>query len=83
MPPALPVVADSDRHAGRTIIVIDPKHYRPSEVDLLLGNPEKVMRTLGCKPCVAFEELVEMKVHADLQRLELQPDKSPSPSRIG
>jgi GDPmannose 4,6-dehydratase len=48
---------------------VDPRFYRPAEVDVLLGNPSKAKRLLGWEPQVAFEELVEMMVRADVDRL--------------
>jgi GDPmannose 4,6-dehydratase len=50
-------------------IVIDPRYYRPAEVDLLVGDPSKAMRELGWRPEVSFEQLVEQMVRADLDRL--------------
>ena len=55
-------------------VKIDPKYYRPTEVDLLIGDPSKAKKTLGWEPKVRFKELVEMMVDADLaaerERLE-------------
>jgi GDPmannose 4,6-dehydratase len=48
-------------------VVVDPKFYRPAEVDLLLGDPTKAIKTLGWKPDVSFNQLVTMMVDADLQ----------------
>lgn len=50
-------------------VVIDPKLVRPAEVDLLLGDASKARDQLGWKPRVAFRELVEQMVDADLERL--------------
>lgn len=50
-------------------VVQDPRFYRPAEVDLLVGNPEKARRKLGWEPSVSFEELVRMMVDADLKLL--------------
>ena len=47
----------------------DPRFVRPAEVDLLIGDPSKAHRVLGWKPEVSFEQLVEMMVEADLNRL--------------
>jgi GDPmannose 4,6-dehydratase len=58
-----------DRATGRTIITIDPRYYRPAEVDLLLGNARKAHRDLGWKPVVRFETLVEIMMVADLKLL--------------
>jgi len=49
--------------------VVDPRFYRPAEVDFLLGDPSKAKRVLGWEPKVSFEELVELMVRADLDRL--------------
>jgi GDPmannose 4,6-dehydratase len=51
----------------------DPKFLRPAEVDQLIGDPEKARRTLGWQQKVAFRQLVEMMVDADLARLSSQP----------
>jgi GDPmannose 4,6-dehydratase len=50
-------------------VKIDPRYYRPAEVDLLVGDPAKANRLLGWLPDVSFEELVEQMVVADLARL--------------
>ena len=47
----------------------DPRFMRPAEVDLLIGDPSKAKRVLGWTPEVSFEELVEMMVQADIERL--------------
>jgi GDPmannose 4,6-dehydratase len=51
-------------------VVIDPALVRPAEVDLLIGDPSKAKKQLGWEPKVSFEKLVEMMVHADLERLK-------------
>ena len=50
-------------------VIVDPRFYRPAEVDLLIGDPAKAKRVLGWEPAVSFEELVERMVAADLERL--------------
>jgi GDPmannose 4,6-dehydratase len=50
-------------------VVQDPRFYRPAEVDLLVGDPSRAKRVLGWFPETSFEELVEMMVRADLERL--------------
>jgi GDPmannose 4,6-dehydratase len=55
---------------GRTLVRINPKFYRPAEVDLLIGNPEKATNKLGWKPKTSMEELCTMMVEADLRRNE-------------
>lgn len=48
-------------------VVIDAKHYRPAEVDLLIGDASKATTLLGWKPIVGFQELIELMVEHDLQ----------------
>jgi GDPmannose 4,6-dehydratase len=50
-------------------VIVDPRYYRPAEVDLLVGDPSKALRELGWRPEVSFEQLVEQMVRADLERL--------------
>eukprot|EP00658_Telonema_sp_P-2_P000308 TRINITY_DN1010_c0_g1_i4.p1 TRINITY_DN1010_c0_g1~~TRINITY_DN1010_c0_g1_i4.p1 ORF type:complete len:449 (-),score=127.24 TRINITY_DN1010_c0_g1_i4:204-1418(-) len=45
---------------------VNPKYYRPTEVELLLGDPSKAKRVLGWEPTVSFEELVKEMVEADI-----------------
>jgi GDPmannose 4,6-dehydratase len=57
-------------HAGldsKDFVKIDPRYFRPSEVDLLLSDPGKAKRVLGWKPKVTFEELVKRMVDNDLE----------------
>ncbi|HUX12263.1 MAG TPA: GDP-mannose 4,6-dehydratase [Spirochaetia bacterium] len=55
---------------GRVLVEVDPRYFRPTEVDLLLGDPSKALRVLGWEPAVKFEELVNMMVDADLREQE-------------
>ena len=48
-------------------VEIDPRYFRPAEVDLLLGSSQKARRQLNWEPRVSFDELVEMMVDADLE----------------
>ena len=50
-------------------VVVDPRFFRPAEVDHLIGNPAKAQSKLGWEPKTSFAELVEMMVHEDLARL--------------
>jgi len=50
-------------------VVVDPRFYRPAEVDLLVGDPSKARRRLGWEPEVSFEELVAQMVRCDVERL--------------
>ena len=51
-------------------VEIDPRYYRPAEVDLLIGDPTKARTVLGWEPKVKFKELVRMMVDADLEKLK-------------
>jgi GDPmannose 4,6-dehydratase len=51
-------------------VVVDPRFYRPAEVDLLVSDPSKAHRVLGWKPEVDFQTLIQMMVDADLERLQ-------------
>jgi GDPmannose 4,6-dehydratase len=48
-------------------VLIDPKYFRPTEVDHLLGDPTKARQALGWEPRVSFEELVKMMVNSDME----------------
>ncbi|MEN9220121.1 MAG: GDP-mannose 4,6-dehydratase [Thermostichales cyanobacterium GMQP_bins_62] len=62
-----------DARTGRVLIEIDPRYYRPTEVDLLLGDPSKARAVLGWSPSVSFGELVELMMAADLEALGYDP----------
>jgi GDPmannose 4,6-dehydratase len=57
-----------DRNSGKTIVQVNPKFYRPAEVELLIGNPEKAKLELGWEPKTTLEELCQMMVDADIRR---------------
>ena len=59
-----------DAKTGKVLVRINPKFYRPAEVELLIGNPEKAKATLGWEPKTTLEELCRMMVVADLARNE-------------
>ncbi|MDA3950375.1 MAG: GDP-mannose 4,6-dehydratase [Spirochaeta sp.] len=52
--------------AGCVLVQVDPRYFRPAEVELLLGDPRKIKRELGWEPRVKFGELVKMMVDADV-----------------
>jgi len=58
-----------DSKTGKTIIEIDPKYFRPTEVDVLLGDASLAKEKLGWKPEVAFKELVRIMIEADLSKI--------------
>jgi len=57
-----------DVATGKTVVKVNPKFYRPAEVELLIGNPEKAKKDLGWAPKTTLEELCRMMVEADLRR---------------
>lgn len=54
--------------------VQDPRFMRPAEVDLLVGDSSKAQEQLGWKPEVSFEQMIQIMVEADVQRLKDDPD---------
>ena len=59
-----------DTNTGKAIIKINPKFYRPAEVDLLIGDPSKAKKDLGWQSSTSLEDLCAMMVKADLRRVE-------------
>jgi GDPmannose 4,6-dehydratase len=57
-----------DRKTGKILVEVDPKYFRPAEVDLLIGDSSKARKKLGWSPQVTFEELVRIMVEADLSQ---------------
>ncbi len=55
---------------GKVVVRVNPQFYRPAEVDLLIGNPEKANTVLGWAPKTTLEELCRLMVEADLRRNE-------------
>ncbi|MGW8390352.1 GDP-mannose 4,6-dehydratase [Pseudoduganella sp. HUAS MS19] len=53
---------------GKELVRVNPRFYRPAEVELLIGDPAKATRELGWKPQTTLEELCQMMVEADLRR---------------
>jgi GDPmannose 4,6-dehydratase len=57
-----------DRSTGKTIVRVNPRFYRPAEVELLIGSSDKAREKLGWRPTTTLEQLCEMMVKADLER---------------
>ena len=55
---------------GKLLVRVNPRFYRPAEVELLIGNPEKATRVLGWKHETSLETLCRMMVEADMQRIQ-------------
>jgi GDPmannose 4,6-dehydratase len=56
--------------SGRCIVAVDPRYFRPTEVETLLGDPTKAREKLGWTPKVTFDELVAEMVREDLKSAE-------------
>jgi GDPmannose 4,6-dehydratase len=59
-----------DVASGKTVLRINPKFYRPAEVELLIGDASRAESVLGWKPRTSLEQLCQMMVEADLRRVE-------------
>lgn len=59
-----------DEETGRVLVEIDPAYFRPTEVELLLGDPSKARDKLGWKQRVSFSELVKMMIEGDIKEAE-------------
>ena len=57
-----------DARTGKVLVAVNPKFYRPAEVDLLIGHPAKAKAVLGWEPSTTLEQLCAMMVEADLRR---------------
>ncbi|MFO1183644.1 MAG: GDP-mannose 4,6-dehydratase [Bauldia sp.] len=72
-----------DRKSGRAVIEIDPRYFRPTEVDNLLGDPAKAQRLLGWKARTGFGDLVREMVAEDLAEAKAQHSEPGQPGRSG
>ena len=54
---------------GNTVVTIDPNYYRPTEVDLLIGDPTKAKKLLGWKAKTKFEDLVQIMIKSDMDKV--------------
>ena len=52
--------------AGKVVVAVDPRYFRPTEVETLLGDPSKAKRLLGWTPKISFQELVAEMAREDL-----------------
>jgi GDPmannose 4,6-dehydratase len=64
-----------DTRTGAILVEVDPRYFRPAEVELLIGDPRKAMDVLNWKPKLSFPELVKKMVQADLQQIERNRDE--------
>ena len=65
-----------DAKTGNTIIEIDPRYFRPAEVDFLLGDPSKARRKLNWSHSTSFGDLVQEMVEADLRLVMLEEGRN-------
>ena len=59
-----------DKKSGRVLVEVDPSYFRPTEVDLLVGDSTRAREKLGWSPRVSFQELIKMMVASDLKEAE-------------
>ena len=75
-----------DADTGKVIVEVDPRYFRPTEVDTLLGDPSKAKKKLGWQPKISFEEMIAEMVQSDLEAAKsdqlLQKEGFPINSRI-
>jgi GDPmannose 4,6-dehydratase len=60
------------KKTGTIVVEVDPKYYRPTEVDLLIGDASKAKEKLGWVPKIKFEELVKMMARADYEKTKVR-----------
>ncbi len=70
---SLRLLSHSNFKTGDILVEIDPRYYRPTEVDFLLADISKARKKLGWEPRVKFNELVKIMVDADMKLSGLQP----------
>jgi GDPmannose 4,6-dehydratase len=59
-----------DCRTGKVLVSVDPEYYRPTEVDLLIGNPAKAKEMLDWEPKIRFEELVRLMARSDWEKVQ-------------
>jgi len=72
-----------DKNTGNTVIKIDSRYFRPSEIDYLLGDSTKARNKLGWSPKASFSELVKLMVNEDMKKIQakingIRPSLTPS-----
>lgn len=59
-----------DADSGKILVQVDPRYFRPTEVDFLLGDASKAKEKLGWEPKITFKELVKIMIREDLKEAE-------------
>ena len=62
------------KSSGKVVVSIDPRYFRPTEVDILIGNPAKAKENLGWEPKITFSELVKIMVKSDFEKAKRRAD---------
>ena len=60
-----------DVKTGKILVKVDPRFYRPAEVDLLIGDPAKAFKDMGWQAQTSLEDLCQMMVQADIRRNQM------------
>ena len=72
---AVPATDNQTVKKGDVLVQIDPRYFRPTEVDLLLGDPRKAHQRLGWRHTTGFGELVREMVHADRKQVKREMER--------
>jgi GDPmannose 4,6-dehydratase len=64
-----------DRDSGKVLIEVDPRYFRPTEVEALIGDPRKAHNKLGWRHRVTFDELVQDMVKSDLEAVRFEQQR--------
>jgi GDPmannose 4,6-dehydratase len=64
-----------DVETGRTLVEVDPEYFRPTEVDILLGDASKARNVLGWRPVVTFKDLVKEMVASDMKAVAHEQER--------
>ena len=64
-----------DQKSGKVLVEVDPRYFRPTEVDLLLGDPRKAHQKLGWRHKTSFEDLVKAMVDGDRKQVRLEKER--------
>ena len=64
----------SKKWVGKCVVEVDPKYFRPTEVDLLIGDPAKAKKVLGWEPVYSLQDLVDEMIASDLKIMKKEKD---------
>lgn len=66
-----------DKKTGKVLVEVSPEFYRPAEVDVLTGNPDKAKKALGWEPKTKFDRLIQIMVEADIEKVKKSIKQKP------